>query len=177
VSESPQPSMEELLRVIAELRAVNARLREVVESQAVRIEELERRLGRDSSNSGKPPSSDPIFGKGRDRSARRAGERRPGKQPGSRSATMELVTDPDEWIECPPSACVGCGADLADAPVTGRQRRQVTGAPAPPPPKVIEYEVQAKTCGGCGAVSVGALASSSSYSGWPEGPQVVIGWR
>jgi hypothetical protein len=31
-SESPQPSMEELLRVIAELRAVNARLREVVES-------------------------------------------------------------------------------------------------------------------------------------------------
>jgi len=44
---------------------------------------------------------------------------------------------------------------MADAPVTGRQRRQVIEAQAPPPPKVTEYEVQAKTCSGCGAVSVG----------------------
>jgi transposase len=143
-------------------REVNARLREVINAQGVkveslmsRVEALERRLGRDSSNSGKPPSSDPIFGKGRDRSLRQAGKRRPGKQPGSGSATMGLVADPDERIECPPLACAGCGADLADAPVTGRQRRQVTEAQAPPPPKVTEYEVQAKTCGGCGAVSAG----------------------
>jgi transposase len=162
VSESPRPSVEELLSVIAELRAVNARLREVVASQAVRIEELERRLGRDSSNSGKPPSSDPIFGKGRDRSLRRAGMRRPGKQPGSGSATMRLVDNPDERIECPPLACADCGADLADAPVVGRQRRQVTEAQDPPPPKVTEYEVQAKTCGCCGAVSVGQVSANAS---------------
>jgi hypothetical protein len=51
VSASPQPSVEELCRLIAELRAVNTQLREVVASQTARIEELERRLGRDSSNS------------------------------------------------------------------------------------------------------------------------------
>ena len=67
-------------------REVNARLCEVINAQGVkvesltsRVEALERRLGRDSSNSGKPPSFDPIFGKGRDRSLRQAGNRRPGK--------------------------------------------------------------------------------------------------
>lgn len=75
---------------------------------------------------------------------------------------MELVAEPDERIECPPSACAGCGAGLADALVTGRQRRQVTEAQAPPPPKVTEYEVQAKICGGCGAVSVGQAPAHAS---------------
>jgi transposase len=150
-------------------REANTRLREVINTQGVkveslmsRVEELERRLGRDSSNSGKPPSSDPVFDKGRDRSLRQAGKRRPGKQPGSGSTTMRLVADADERVECPPSACAGCGADLADVPVTGRQRRQVTEVQALPPPKVTEYEVQAKTCGGCGAISVGQAPGFAS---------------
>jgi transposase len=162
VSASPQPSVEELCRLIAELRAVNTQLREVVASQAARIEELERRLGRDSSNSQKPPSSDAIFGKRRDRSSRPVGVRQPGKQPGAGSATMRLVDNPDQRAECSPPACVSCGGDLTDAPVTGRQRRQVSEGQAPPPPKVTEYEIQAKTCTGCGAVSVGQAPAYAS---------------
>jgi transposase len=44
----------------AVLRAENAQLKELVPSLVARIAELERRLGLDSSNSGKPPSSDGL---------------------------------------------------------------------------------------------------------------------
>jgi uncharacterized coiled-coil protein SlyX len=120
---------------LAALRAANARLREVieakdemlaardaqiavlarrVESLTERVAELERRLGRDSSNSSRPPSSDsPHAKKPRDRSLRERGKRRPGKQPGEPGSTMSLVDHPDEIIDCPPAACCGCGADLA----------------------------------------------------------------
>jgi transposase len=57
-------------------------------------------------------------------------------------------------VECGPAACGCCGADLGDATVTGAQKRQVFEA-SPPPPKVIEYQVLAKACARCGAVSAG----------------------
>jgi len=80
-----------LKAVVLELRAVIADLRKVVESQAVTIEELQRELGRDSSNSSKPPSLDSVFGeqtKPCDRSSRERGKRRAGKRPGGESSTM-----------------------------------------------------------------------------------------
>lgn len=159
VPEPADPPEDGLKAVVAELRAVIADLRKVVESQAATIEQLQRRVGRDSSNSGKPPSTDPVFDKqarSRDRSSRERGQRRPGKQHGDGSATMSLVDDPDETVPCAPDECAGCGAGLAEAPVTGVQRRQVTEAQAPPPPKVTEYVVQAKRCGRCGITGVGA---------------------
>ena len=48
-----EPSREELIALIAALRAENASLK-------ARIAELERRLGLNSSNSDKPPSSDGL---------------------------------------------------------------------------------------------------------------------
>ena len=48
-----EPSGDELLALIGALRAENASLK-------ARIAELERRLGLNSSNSGKPPSSDGL---------------------------------------------------------------------------------------------------------------------
>jgi transposase len=165
VPEPAQQPEDDLKAVVAELRAVIVDLRKVVESQAATIEELQRRLGRNSSNSGKPPSSDPVFdkqAKPRERSSRERGARRPGKQPGGDSATMNLVNDPDETVPCPPSQCAGCGGDLTGAPVTGIQRRQVTEAQAPPPPKVTEYVVQAKECGRCGATTVGEAPAHAS---------------
>ena len=48
-----EPSREELIALIGALRAENAALK-------ARIAELERRLGLNSSNSGKPPSSDGL---------------------------------------------------------------------------------------------------------------------
>jgi hypothetical protein len=48
-----EPSREELIALVAALRAENAALK-------ARVAELERRLGLNSSNSGKPPSSDGL---------------------------------------------------------------------------------------------------------------------
>ena len=142
----------EAYRLIGELTAQIERL-------SARVEELERQARKDSSTSSRPPSSDnPYRKKGGERSLRERGKRRPGKQPGDPGATMSLVDDPDETIDCPPLACCGCGADLAAAPVTAERRHQViTDIEPAPAPKTTEYVAQAKECAGCGTVTAGEL--------------------
>jgi transposase len=120
-----------------------------------RVEWLSRRLGRDSSNSSRPPGSDGPFRGPRDRSLRQPSGRRPGKQPGAPSSTLGQVADPDEREERGPAECSRCGADLSAAPVVGEQRRQVFEARPAPPPKVTEYVVQARACPCCGEVTEG----------------------
>jgi len=123
-----------------------------------RVEELERRAGRDSSVSSRPPSSDsPYKKKPRDRSLRERGKRRPGRQPGGPGTTLMLADDPDERLEFPPACCRGCGAGLAGVPVVLERRHQVTGIAPAPPPVVTEYVAQAKACPCCGTVSAGVL--------------------
>jgi transposase len=141
----------EAYRLIGELAAQNERL-------AAQVEDLKRQARRDSSTSSRPPSSDsPYKKKGRDRSLRERGKRRPGKQPGDPGTTMHLMDDPDERLEFPPAACRGCGAGLAGAPVTAQRRHQVTDIEPAPAPKVTEYVAQAKQCPCCGTVSEGEL--------------------
>jgi transposase len=172
------PTSEELawLRArVAELEAVNARLREAAAARdelaaaqlaardaqiaalAAQVEELRRRLDKDSSTSSKPPSSDsPYQKKPRDRSLRQRSGRNPGKQPGAESSTLRQSPHPDDTVFCGPAACGCCGHDLTGEPVLGTpQKRQVFEASPPPPPEVIEYQVAAKQCPGCGQVSTG----------------------
>jgi transposase len=168
---------------VAELAAENARLRDAAAARdeiaaaqlaalAARVEELERRLGKDSSTSSKPPSSDsPYKKKARNRSLRGRSGRSPGKQPGAQSSTLRQSADPGETVECAPVACGCCGADLGDATVAGMQKRQVFEAQPPPPPKVIEYQVQARACGNCGAVNTG-LAPANVTGRAQYGPVV-----
>ncbi len=162
---------------VAALRAANARLREVIEAKdamlaardaqiavlagqvealAARVAELERRLGKDSSTSSRPPSSDsPYAGKPKDRSLRQRSGRKPGKQPGAQSSTLRQVPDPGKTVICAPERCGCCGEDLAGAAVTEMQRLQEFDITPPPPPVVTEYQVQARECGRCGAVTAG----------------------
>lgn len=128
-------------------------------ARVVRLEaenaELKRRLGSNSSNSSKPPSSDGL-GKPpvKTRRAEPSGRRR-GKQPGSPGATLALVADPDFIVEHRPRRCVNpaCGADLAHASEYARQRRQVFELPEPSV-VVTEHQIVAVACG-CGQVSQG----------------------
>ena len=156
------PASEELawLRArVAELEDVNARLREAARPAmswpprswrrtrrrlAAQVEELRRRLDKDSSTSSKPPSSDsPYTKKPQDRSLRGRSGRRPGKQPGAPSSTLKQ--SPRSWtstVFCGPAACGCCGHDLTGEPVLGvPQKRQVFEASPPPPPTVTEYQV------------------------------------
>jgi transposase len=155
--------------LVAQLRVANAGLREVVagqavqleaqaaalEAQAARIAELERRLSSDSSTSSKPPSSDPPYRKPARGSSRTSSGRKPGKQSGQPGSTMPLVNDPNEIIDCDPSSCDGCGADLTGAPVTATTRRQVTDVVAPPPPWVTEYRIITRACPCCPTAQTG----------------------
>jgi transposase len=111
---------------------------------------------RESSTSSRPPSSDsPYKKKPADRSLRQRSGRRPGKQPGAESSTLRQVSDPDETVVCAPPRCQGCGASLAGATAVGVQRLQEFDIVRPPPPRVTEYQVQAKMCGRCRVVTAG----------------------
>src|SRR4051794_41890165 len=104
--------------------------------QVSRIEELERRLGSDSSNSSKPPSSDMPYRKPGRTSSRTSSGRKPGKQPGSGGTTMPLGDNPNKTIVYDAERCADCGTDLTNAPVARGQRRQGTDNPPAPPPRV-----------------------------------------
>lgn len=155
MSEPSSAEVAELSALVAQLRATNAGLREVIIGQAVqmealaaRIAELERRLSSDSSTSSKPPSSDLPYRKPARGSSRTSSGRKPGKQPGAPGSTMPLIDDPDEVIVCDSGSCTDCGADLTGVPVSSMHRRQVTDVIAPPP-KVTEYRILSRTCPCC----------------------------
>ncbi len=146
--------------LVAELRAQVAVL-------ADKVVQLERRVGRDSSSSSRPPSSDSPYTKqppaSRDRSLRGRSGRKPGKQPGAPGVTRSQVADPDELVVCAPDRCQACGGDLGDAPVTGMHTRQVLEPlPVPPRPRVTEYQVQARVCPACGQTSLGQAPAWAS---------------
>ncbi len=93
--------------VLAERLAEAYRL---IAGLTTRVEALERQLGKSSSTSSRPPSSDsPFRKKPQDRSLREKGKRPPGKQPGEPGTTMRLVDGPDERLCFPPARCLGCG--------------------------------------------------------------------
>src|SRR5450830_407462 len=100
-----EPSREELIALIAAQAAEIAALK-------AHIAELERRLGLNSSNSGKPPSSDGLKKPARVTSLRERSGKKPGGQKGHKGETLRQVTDPNEVIDHYPSACSTCGAGL-----------------------------------------------------------------
>lgn len=138
-------------REIAELRRVTGEQQARIGELAERVEQLQARLGRDSSNSSKPPSSDPPYTKKTKRGLRGSSGRKPGKQPGAPGAALRQVQDPDEVVVCELPDCPDCGRALADAPVVSVARRQVFDPPpAPTRPHVTEYRIVTRACR-CGA--------------------------
>jgi transposase len=155
VPESAEALLERVLARVAELEAALAERDRVIAEQVERIAELERRLGQDSSNLSRPPSSDAPWEKkpAKKRSSRSRSGRKPGKQPGASSSSRSLIDDPDEVVVIEPQRCRGCESSLAGAPVAGRDRRQVVDVGPVPPPEVTEYQRVSKVCACCGAVT------------------------
>jgi len=143
--------------VIVELRAANAEQVHLIATLQARVAELERRLGRDSSNSSKPPSSDGLRKPARAerRASERLEHRRPGKQPGASGAHLAQVAEPDEVLWYAPGRCGECGLDLADAPVVGVEARQVFDLP---PLRLLasEHRAERRRCG-CGTTTAAAF--------------------
>jgi transposase len=114
-----------------------------------RVAELERRLGKDSSNSSKPPSSDGLRKPAR--AARRADQqtvrRRAGKQPGGPRAHLAQVADPTRSSGTCPSGAAGAARTLPARRWSGCGR-QVFDLPALRL-GVAEHRAQRRRCG-CG---------------------------
>jgi transposase len=144
----------------AALRTEVAVLRELVTVLQAKVAELERRLGLDSSNSGKPPSSDGLSKPTRVRSLREPSSRPPGGQKGHPGETLRQVETPNVVIDHYPKACANCGATLTPAMATSHRARQVFDLPEPPPLLVTEHRAHVCSCAGCGA---------STPASFPEG--------
>jgi transposase len=147
---------------------VQAAVLSLVQSLERRIAELEARLKRDSSNSSKPPSSEPLHVK-RQPPRPRSGRRR-GGQPGHPRHTRVLV--PPErlagLVECRPDGCSRCGHRLhGDDPEPARH--QVAEVPEIRP-DVIEYRLHRLTCPRCGVATRGRLPAGVPRGGF--GPRL-----
>jgi transposase len=130
---------------IAELEAEVAALKE-------RLAALEARLAQNSSNSGKPPSSDPPGARGERAKPKPSGRQR-GGQPGHKGHRRELlppeaVTATEEHF---PTTCAACKHDLPREPYGDPLRHQVVETPAVKP-EVMEHRQHAVRCA-CGHVT------------------------
>jgi hypothetical protein len=153
VSVGRRPSYKELVAENAELRATVSELRAVVEALQAQVADVTARLGQNSQNSSRPPSSDSPFVKPAPKSLRRKSGRKPGGQSGHPGLTLALVDNPNKRLRHEPGPCSGCGADLVDAPEVGVERRQVFDLP-PITVQVIEHRLIARRCS-CGATTRG----------------------
>ena len=143
--------------VIAALRAENAGQRDVIAALTARIAELERRLGLNSANSGKPPSSDGLGKPPRTRSLREASGKRPGGQKGHPGGTLCRSETPSATIDHFPAVCGGCGAALSETMAAGFNARQVFDLPEPQPLVVTEHRAHRCRRASCGAQTQAAF--------------------
>ena len=120
---------------IAGLRAEITALRELITGLQTHIAELERRLGLNSSNSGKPPSSDGLKKPARVRSLREPSGKSAGGQKGHPGKTLLQVETPDIVVDHFPEACARCGAALTAAMATSHGARQVFDLPGATAPR------------------------------------------
>jgi transposase len=147
-----------LVAQIEKLLAENAALKALIEGQQARIAELERRLGLDSSNSGKPPSSDGLKRPVRRTSSLRTPSGKPrGGQKGHPGETLRQVATPDHVIDHYPQTCAGCGAALMPMPAVSHTARQVFDLPEPRPVVVTEHRAHVCSCAQCGKLTQAAF--------------------
>lgn len=119
-----------------------------------RIAQLEAKLGKDATNSSKPPSTSHPHDK--PASPKPKSARRPGGQPGHARHERALIPAEQcrDVVPCVPAACRRCGKPLAGADPQPR-RHQVWELPEIRP-IVTEYRQHRLTCS-CGCTTCGAL--------------------
>ena len=119
-----RPSYDELAALVAHQAVVIEQLRTDNAALRAEVADLKHRLGLNSQNSSKPPSSDGLA-KPAPKSLRGKTNRKPGGQNGHPGSTLAQVAVPDEVLRHEPVACRGCGNGLAGAAEVGVHRRQV----------------------------------------------------
>ena len=128
------------------------KLSKISQDQAEAIKELQAKLSKDSSNSGKPPSSDGLAKKNiipRTESQRKKGEKPNGGQIGHQGSTLEKSEHPDKTetysIDEP---CTHCGTSLGEV-LSNHEERQVFDIPAIRI-EITAHRAEIKICPLCG---------------------------
>ena len=118
-----------------------------IQSLEKRVADLEEQLGRNSSNSSKPPSSDPP---GRVTPPRQPSGRKAGGQPGhvGQSRKLKPPEEVTRFVDLRPTCCADCGALLMGEDASPA-RHQVTEIPRIEP-EVVEYRCHTVHCLACG---------------------------
>lgn len=151
-------------------RLIISMLIEIVVEQAVRIDELEAQLAKNSSNSSKPPSSDGLKKPPQTKSSRKPSGKKTGGQPGHKGASLSQVENPDQIVVHPVTSCGGCGCSLASTSVDGFEKRQVFDLP-PLNLIVTEHRAEQKSCS-CGCVTTGSFPPEATapvqYGPWVQ---------
>ncbi len=120
---------------------------ELVLGLVERLETLEGKDKKNSSNSSKPPSGD-GFGK-KTKSSRTKSQRETGGQIDHPGSTLEWSEEVDVVVEHKLEQCHKCGTTLAKEPLQTIYARQVYDIP-PIELKVTEHRIEVKNCPHCG---------------------------
>lgn len=164
-------SREELLAVVAERDALVVLLAErdaLLVALGERVADLERRLGGNSRNSSRPPSSE-GYAKPAPKSLRGVSGKKSGGQRGSPGATLRQVENPDEVLVHSPATCGGCGAGLGPAPVASVEVRQVADLPEVLL-RWVEHRIEHKEC------SCGCTTMAAEVDGVPAGVNAPVSY-
>ena len=175
------PSYGELAALVAEQAAQLAEQAVLIEALRVELEALRRQVGRDSSNSSQPPSTDGPGATAKAKAAGQAGRqpsagaagrarRKQGGQPGHRGSGLALVATPDKREQVEPSGCGGCGGGLTGAPGTAASRVQVFDLPSFSL-AVTEYQMMRRMCG-CGHATTAVAPAGVRAGPTCYGPNV-----
>ena len=138
----------EQAKIIAEQAKTIEKLQLIIAKLSTCVAELEKRLGKDSSNSSKPPSSDGLSKPSRTNSLRENGKNKSGGQPGHPGGTLRQIEAPDKVVHHPLTCCPVCITSLESGEVVKVIKRQVFDIPLPKM-EVTEHQAEVKFCGGC----------------------------
>ena len=127
--------------------AVIALIQETLVVFAEQIKKLEDQLAKNSSNSGKPPSSD-SYEKPAPKSRRQRSGKKSGGQAGHAGYSLEAVATPDAVVVHEVSCCANCEKPLKKVKAVAIEKRQVFDLPELRL-QVTEHQAEIKVCPDC----------------------------
>src|SRR5215210_3787204 len=145
-----------------------------VDDLKAEIAELRERLGQNSSNSSRPPSTDPPSYK--PKPPREPRGRKRGGQPGHQGHMRQLVPaeEVSHVIDLKPKRCTRCGQRLHGADPQA-QRHQVSEVP-PIRVEVTEYRRHSLCCSTCGAVTQANWPVGLARTSFGPRAQAIVGY-
>ncbi len=154
--------------------ALVAFLRAELDKAHAEIVELKARLGMNSQNSSKPPSSD-IAGKQPRRDKRKKRRKKRGAQPGHPAHFSGVPDHVDQVHPFRPKQCAHCHADLADGELTGTVVNHYVYELPPIQPIVHDFQCLDVSCPFCGLVTSATLPPEVPKGNYDPSVQAMTG--